>query len=140
MGSNDLQQSDVRIVCATNRNPAEEVGEGRFREDLYYRLNVIPVMLPPLRERGDDILLLANHILQSKTAENNKQFTDFSADVKHTFMQYDWPGNIRELQNVIENIVVIYDGQTVQPNMLPSNFWSFNRQPYQQPYQQPSYK
>lgn len=122
VGSNDLQQSDVRIVCATNRNPAEEVGEGRFREDLYYRLNVIPVMLPPLRERGDDILLLANHILQSKTAENNKQFTDFSADVKHTFMQYDWPGNIRELQNVIENIVVIYDGQTVQPNMLPSNF------------------
>jgi len=66
--------------------------------------------------------LLANHILQSKTAENNKQFTEFSADVKYTFLQYDLPGNIRELQNVIENIVVIYDGQTVQPNMLPSNF------------------
>lgn len=122
VGSNDLQQSDVRIVCATNRIPAEEVGEGRFREDLYYRLNVIPVLLPPLRDRGDDILLLANHILQSKTKENNKQFTEFSDDVKQAFMQYDWPGNIRELQNVIENVVVICDGPRIEQEMLPDNF------------------
>ncbi|GGP37454.1 sigma-54-dependent transcriptional regulator [Shewanella saliphila] len=122
VGSSEVLQSDVRIVCATNRNPAEEVGEGRFREDLYYRLNVIPVVLPALRERGEDILLLAHHILKAKTTENNKQFENFSDEVKQTFMQYDWPGNIRELQNVIENIVVIYDGQSVQPDMLPSNF------------------
>ncbi len=122
VGSNEVLQSDVRIVCATNRNPAAEVGEGRFREDLYYRLNVIPVTLPPLRERGDDILLLANHILMAKSAENNKKFQSFSEDVKQTFRQYDWPGNIRELQNVIENIVVIYDGQSVQQDMLPNNF------------------
>lgn len=122
VGSSEVLQSDVRIVCATNRNPAAEVGEGRFREDLYYRLNVIPVTLPPLRERGDDILLLANHILMAKSAENNKKFQSFSEDVKQTFRQYDWPGNIRELQNVIENIVVIYDGQSVQQDMLPNNF------------------
>ncbi|GGP75928.1 sigma-54-dependent transcriptional regulator [Shewanella ulleungensis] len=122
VGSSEVLQSDVRIVCATNRNPAEEVGEGRFREDLYYRLNVIPVVLPPLRDRGEDILLLANHILTSKTTENNKKFENFSNEVKQIFMQYDWPGNIRELQNVIENIVVIYDGQSVQSDMLPNNF------------------
>lgn len=122
VGSNELQQSDVRIVCATNRHPAAEVGEGRFREDLYYRLNVIPVQLPSLKERDDDVLLLANNFLAAKTAENHKKFTGFSDDVKRRFMQYDWPGNIRELQNVIENIVVIYDGEVVEMDMLPSNF------------------
>lgn len=122
VGSSDVIQSDVRVVCATNRNPAAEVGEGRFREDLYYRLNVIPVKLPALRERGSDILLLANAILMDKNVANDKYFQQFSSDVQSLFMKYDWPGNIRELQNVIENIVVINTGSDITTDMLPESF------------------
>ena len=122
VGSSEILQSDVRIVCATNRNPAEEVGEGRFREDLYYRLNVIPVQLPALRERGNDILLLADAILADKNRINNKDFKAFSTEVKSLFLQYNWPGNIRELQNVIENMVVIHTGETITTDMLPATF------------------
>jgi len=122
VGSSEVIQSDVRVVCATNRNPAEEAGEGRFREDLYYRLNVIPVQLPALRERGTDILLLANSILSDKNKANDKSFEKFSSDVQTLFMQYDWPGNIRELQNVIENTVVINSGTSITTDMLPASF------------------
>ena len=122
VGSTDVIQSDVRVVCATNRHPAAEVGEGRFREDLYYRLNVIPIQLPPLRERGDDILLLANSILIDKNQENEKGFGQFSSDVQSMFKKYDWPGNIRELQNIIENMVVIHSGDEITLDMLPENF------------------
>ncbi len=119
VGGQKAMTADVRIVCATNRDPAREVGEGRFREDLYYRLNVIPVSLPPLRDRGDDILLLANHFLQDKSKANNKQFTGFAADAIKKITHYDWPGNIREMQNVIENAVVINEGTEVTADMLP---------------------
>lgn len=122
VGSSDVIQSDVRVVCATNRNPAAEVGEGRFREDLYYRLNVIPVQLPALRDRGSDILLLANAILSDKNKANNKDFQQFSSDVQSLFIKYDWPGNIRELQNVIENMVVINTGSEMTDDMLPASF------------------
>lgn len=122
VGSSDVIQSDVRVVCATNRNPAAEVGEGRFREDLYYRLNVIPVQLPALSDRGDDILLLANAILEEKSKANDKSFQQFSSDVQSLFIKYDWPGNIRELQNVIENMVVINSGTEITADMLPASF------------------
>ncbi|MBQ4857971.1 sigma-54 dependent transcriptional regulator [Pseudoalteromonas sp. MMG007] len=122
VGSSEVLHSDVRLVCATNRNPIIEVAEGRFREDLYYRLNVIPVKLPPLRERGNDILLLADYILKQKSDSNAKSFISFSEDVKSLFCNYDWPGNIRELQNVIENTVVINDAQVIEREMLPSSF------------------
>lgn len=122
VGSSEVLHSDVRLVCATNRNPIIEVAEGRFREDLYYRLNVIPVKLPPLRERGGDILLLAEYILKQKSDSNAKHFTGFSDEVKALFCNYDWPGNIRELQNVIENTVVINDGDVIEKDMLPSSF------------------
>ena len=112
VGSSEVLQSDVRVVCATNRNPAEEVGEGRFREDLYYRLNVIPVQLPALRERGNDILLLANAILADKSSQNNKDFKQFSAEVQKLFLQYDWPGNM----------VVIHTGESITTDMLPATF------------------
>ncbi|WP_372878960.1 sigma-54-dependent transcriptional regulator [Spongiibacter marinus] len=118
VGGNKLLSSDIRIVCATNRDPAKEVGEGRFREDLFYRLNVIPVQLPPLRNRGSDVLLLAKHFLQEKSRQNGKSFTGFTADAEALINQYDWPGNIRELQNVIENIVVINDAEEIDRGML----------------------
>lgn len=120
VGGQKVLTSDVRIVCATNRDPAKEAGEGRFREDLYYRLNVIPVYLPPLRERGDDILLLANHFLREKSSANRKAFSGFDAHATHLIRTYDWPGNIREMQNVIENVVVINEGTEVTADMLPS--------------------
>lgn len=118
VGGQKLLNSDIRIVCATNRDPAKEVNEGRFREDLYYRLNVIPVHLPALRARDDDALLLARHFLAAKSRENNKAFTGFSVDAESKISQYGWPGNIRELQNIIENTVVINDGDEVTAEML----------------------
>ncbi|HAD08445.1 MAG TPA: sigma-54-dependent Fis family transcriptional regulator [Porticoccaceae bacterium] len=126
VGSSEPLHSDVRIVCATNRNPAEEVGQGRFREDLYYRLNVIPVKLPPLRDRGEDVLLLARHLLCEKAQANQKTFTGFTPEVEQLFMNYDWPGNIREMQNVIENMVVINSGEWIDLSMLPSGFGEHN--------------
>ena len=128
VGSSEILHSDVRLVCATNRVPELEVAEGRFREDLYYRLNVIPVKLPPLRNRGNDILLLAEHILHQKSAANAKQFTAFSPQVQDLFSNYDWPGNIRELQNVIENTVVINNGELIELEMLPSSFGNLDNQ------------
>ncbi|MEP4890972.1 MAG: sigma-54 dependent transcriptional regulator [Aliiglaciecola sp.] len=129
VGSSQVLQSDVRVVCATNRNPAEEVGEGRFREDLYYRLNVIPVQLPALRERGNDIMLLANAILVEKNQANKKDFKQFSPEVQNLFLKYDWPGNIRELQNVIENMVVVQTGESITTEMLPASFGKVDKVP-----------
>ena len=119
VGSNTLQDVDVRFVCATNRDPMEEVRAGRFREDLYYRLHVIPVELPPLRQREDDVILLARHLLKSYTHEENKHFERFSAETETILRAFDWPGNVRQLQNVIRNIVVLNDQDIVTPSMLP---------------------
>lgn len=120
VGSSHEQQVDVRILCATNRNPLQEVSEGRFREDLYYRLHVVPVQLPPLRDRGDDIVTIAKDLLEKYAAEDGKAFRRFSAEVEKILKNYPWPGNVRELQNVIRNIVVLNQGETVLPEHLPA--------------------
>jgi two-component system repressor protein LuxO len=122
VGSDNEQQVDVRIVCATNKDPAREVKEGRFREDLFYRLHVISIELPALRERGQDVMQIAEHFLKSYAAEEAKPFESFSADVERFFQKHVWPGNIRELQNVIRQIVVLNDGVEVSPEMLPLQF------------------
>jgi two-component system repressor protein LuxO len=119
VGATQLVKVDVRFICATNRDPLLEVAEGRFREDLYYRLHVIPIHLPPLRERMDDILLLANHFLRKFAVEEGKSFRGFAPEVESVFMDYEWPGNIRQLQNVIRNVVVLYEGERVVAEMLP---------------------
>ncbi len=111
---------DVRIVCATNRDPAEEVRAGRFREDLYYRLHVVPIHMPPLRARPDDIMAIARSMLSAYAAEEGKTFTGFDPAVEKVFLSRAWPGNVRQLLNVIRNIVVLHDGPLVQPGMLPS--------------------
>ncbi len=118
-GSRD-RKVDLRIVCATNRDPAEEVRQGRFREDLYYRLLVIPVTLPPLREREDDVLLIARQFLHDYAAEEGKTFGDFEVEVAEDLQRFTWPGNVRQLQNVVRNIVVLHDGGRVSRAMLPS--------------------
>ena len=119
VGSGKEQSVDVRFVCATNRDPYEEVAAGRFREDLFYRLHVVPVHLPPLRERGDDIIAIAEHFLQVFAAEEGKAFKSLAPLVEVIFRRYPWPGNVRQLQNVIRNIVVLQNGDVVTPQHLP---------------------
>lgn len=104
---------DVRIIAATNRDLAKEVRERRFREDLYYRLNVVPIRIPPLRDRRDDIPLLAEHFLRSLSKGNGRAAREFSPGFLDRLSSHDWPGNIRELQNVIERSVVLSTGDTI---------------------------
>ncbi|NTS76169.1 sigma-54-dependent Fis family transcriptional regulator [Catenovulum sp. SM1970] len=119
VGSSKVQKVDVRFVCATNRDPLVEVVEGRFREDLYYRLHVVPVHLPALRDRGKDILQIAKTFLKAYSKEEGKSFTKFSPEVEVILNKYNWPGNIRQLQNVIRNVVVLHEDTSVQPAHLP---------------------
>ena len=119
VGGSKLEQVDVRFVCATNRDPLKEVEAGRFREDLFYRLHVIPVHLPPLRDRDDDVIAVAKRFLVAFAAEEGKSFQTFAKDAETVLRAYDWPGNIRQLQNVIRNAVVLNDGEEVTVAMLP---------------------
>ncbi len=119
VGGSKVEKVDIRIVCATNRNPQTEVEEGRFREDLYYRLHVIPIHLPPLRDRDDDVIEIARALLTQYSKEENKEFSEFSPDVETIIQNYTWPGNVRQLQNVVRNIVVLNDGKQVGVEMLP---------------------
>jgi DNA-binding NtrC family response regulator len=120
VGAPRPQAVDVRIVCATNRDPAEEVRAGRFREDLYYRLHVVPIRMPPLRERRDDIMPIAQDSLVKFAAEEGKSFLGFDEHVVEILRSRAWPGNVRQLLNVIRNIVVLHDGLLVTPGMLPT--------------------
>ena len=119
VGDSTEEQVDIRIICATNRDPLNEVRDGRFREDLYYRLNVIPINLPPLRERGDDVLVIARVMLRQMSAEEGKGFRDLSPLVAAALAGYPWPGNVRELQNIIRNVIVLNDSEQVGFDMLP---------------------
>ena len=121
VGDSRLERTDVRIICATNRDPHSEIRQGRFRDDLFYRLYVIPVHLPPLCQRDQDIAEIACSLLLKYAREENKSFRQFSADAEDCLLSYHWPGNIRELQNIIRNIVVMNKGDTVTVNMLPEH-------------------
>lgn len=119
VGEDQVRPVDVRVVCATNRDPQAEVAAGRFREDLFYRLHVVPVELPPLRERDDDVLLIARDFLSRYSKEDGKSFSGFSPEVEAIFRSFAWPGNVRQLQNIIRNIVVLSDGPLVELASLP---------------------
>jgi len=119
VGGGKEERTDVRFVCATNRDPLAEVQAGRFREDLYYRLNVIPIQMPALRERGGDVALLAETFLKRFAKEEGKAFAHFDDEAMGAMTAHPWPGNVRELQNVIRNIVVLNDGEIVSRAMLP---------------------
>lgn len=120
VGSSDTKTVNIRFVCATNRDPWQEVMEGRFREDLYYRLHVIPVQLPPLRQRETDVKILMESFLAQYSQEENKRFKKFGHAALSVMMSYDWPGNVRQLQNVVRNIVVLNDGEEVELQMIPA--------------------
>jgi DNA-binding NtrC family response regulator len=121
VGGSEKVQVDVRIVAATNKDLGEEVATGRFREDLYYRLNVVPVMLPPLRERREDIPFLARHFLDIYSQLNDKIFLDFHPQTIELLMAYHWPGNVRELENTIERVVVLSNDSQVKVKHLPDH-------------------
>jgi DNA-binding NtrC family response regulator len=119
VGSNDVTRVDVRTLAATNVNLAQAMKDGRFREDLFYRLNVISVSLPPLRERAEDIPLLAFHMLKRHSDKVGKSVKAFDPDVLDVMQRYRWPGNVRELENVVERAVVLARGDTVEVRHLP---------------------
>ncbi len=120
VGSERTLRVDVRVVAATNRVLGEEIQQGRFREDLYYRLNVIPIHLPPLRERRSDIPMLVDHFLEKYNGENKKNVTKLSREVLGLLLQHSWPGNVRELENCVERVVVMAPGDVLSVDLLPA--------------------
>ena len=121
VGSDWSEDVDVRIVCATNRNPMVEVAEKRFREDLFYRLDVLSIELPPLSHRGADVILLAESFLKAFATEEGKAFRSISPETKRLMLDYHWPGNIRELQNAVRKAVVVHDGVELESHMVKLN-------------------
>ncbi|MFN2268911.1 MAG: sigma 54-interacting transcriptional regulator [Desulfonatronovibrio sp.] len=119
LGGQKSIKVNVRVLAATNKVLLDEVKAGRFREDLYYRLDVVPLFLPPLRERGNDVALLSRHFLGIFIAELSKNIRDISSQAMRALLDYDWPGNVRELENVIEQAVVLCKGEIITPDVLP---------------------
>jgi transcriptional regulator with GAF, ATPase, and Fis domain len=119
IGDNISRHVDVRIIAATNKDLGQQVAEGKFREDLFYRLNVIAVPLPPLRDRPEDIPLLVYHFLQKYSKRVGKEVASCSVDAITALQNYKWVGNVRELENVIERAVVLATGPTIQAKDLP---------------------
>src|SRR5580704_13708887 len=120
LGSSKTVRTDVRVIAATHRDLAQMVDEGTFREDLYYRLNVFPLTAPPLRDRGEDIMLLARYFAKTFARRMGKRFEDFPPEVCSALLSYDWPGNVRELQNLIERAVILSADGMVRPQIPAS--------------------
>jgi DNA-binding NtrC family response regulator len=132
VGGGKTIEVDVRIVAATNRNLEELVKEGKFREDLYYRLNVVPINIPPLRERKQDIPALFSHFLERSNSVNNANVEGFSEETMEVLVEYDYPGNVRELQNLVERLVVLKKVGTITIDDLPEKFYSPRKKLYEQ--------
>src|SRR5690606_9944370 len=120
VGGKTTIKVNVRIIAATNRNLEEEVNTGRFRSDLYYRLNVFPIVLPPLRNRLQDVEPLAQYFVARYTRSSGKDPMDLTPEVIHTLKQYTWPGNVRELEHLIERSVLLTEGPTIRDVPLPA--------------------
>lgn len=123
IGGGEPIKANCRFIFATNKNLEDMVKDGKFREDLFYRINVIPIDVPPLRERQEDIPLLAGHFLKKYSAENNKEIEGIDADAAEALMRYPWPGNIRELENIIERAVVLCHGLKLTKENLPKRMF-----------------
>jgi len=119
VGGDELVKVDVRVISATNKDMKKAVADGQFREDLYYRLNVVSIELPPLRERKEDIPLLAQHFLNKFTVENQKEIVDFSPEATDFLLKYEWPGNVRELENAVERAVILANNSYIEARDMP---------------------
>ncbi|GAB6072159.1 sigma-54 dependent transcriptional regulator [Venenivibrio stagnispumantis] len=119
IGGTQKIKVDIRVISATNKNLEEEIRKGNFRQDLAFRLSVIPIYVPPLRERGEDILVLADYFLDKFSKENKVKPPYLSDSVKNIFLEYKWPGNIRELKNLMERLVILYPEQKITPKEIP---------------------
>jgi DNA-binding NtrC family response regulator len=119
VGGNETLSVNVRLICATQRDLKEEIRKGSFREDLYYRLNVVPISLPPLRERREDILLLAEHFINKFSQKMGREITGLSEEAKTLLLKYAFPGNIRELENMLERAIALIKGSVIQAEDLP---------------------
>ncbi|WP_095155156.1 sigma-54 dependent transcriptional regulator [Pseudomonas sp. Irchel 3E13] len=124
VGASQASSADVRVVAATNRDLADDVRQGRFREDLFYRLNVITIDIPALRERGDDILLLARHFAARQAQEEKAAPIELQADAAAALVRHRWPGNVRELKNLIERLTILLPGQAISAAQLPAHLHS----------------
>jgi transcriptional regulator with PAS, ATPase and Fis domain len=122
LGDNDVRRVDVRVIAATNVDLKKLLRQGRFREDLFYRLNVVTIELPPLRDRRDDIPILAGYFLEKYAVRANKQIDRFANDARAVLMRYDYPGNVRELENAIERAVTVAEGDSIVAADLPPSF------------------
>jgi two-component system repressor protein LuxO len=118
VGEAGVRKVDVRVICATNRNPMTLISEKKFREDLFYRLHVLPIHLPPLRQRPSDIMVLARHFLARYAAEERKAFSGFSGECTQALMAAEWKGNVRQLQNLVRRLVVLFDGGEITGAMI----------------------
>src|SRR3989338_9086453 len=125
LGGTETLNVDVRIICATQKDLKKEVQKGVFREDLYYRLNVVPVHVPPLRERKEDILLMAMSFIKKFSVQNNKQIEGFSPEVKEMLLNYPFPGNVRELEHAMERAVILTPNKNIQPSDMPEGIVNF---------------
>lgn len=125
VGSDRTLVVDVRVVAATNKDLEREVAAGRFREDLYYRLNVVPVSMPPLRERRSDVPVLVEHFLAKLTARHGREALHLTEDAMVHLWEYAWPGNVRQLENVIERLVILADGPEIGADDLPASLRNF---------------
>ena len=130
VGGEKAIEANVRVLAATNQDLQKAVETGKFRDDLYYRLNVIAIHLPPLRERKDDIPLLCRHFLSKCNAKEKKNIQKFSANAMQTLMDYDWPGNVRQLENAINHAVIIAQGDTIRRRHLPRFLKEASEQPH----------
>jgi len=121
VGGQETLEADIRLVTATNNDLAKLVQEGKFRKDLFYRINVLTITLPPLRERRDDIPLLVRHFIDDFARENNRKIEDISSEAMAALVSCNWPGNVRELKNVIERMVVLSHGAKLTHRDLPAS-------------------
>jgi transcriptional regulator with PAS, ATPase and Fis domain len=119
LGGTRVSRFDFRLIAATQENLGQSVEQGKFRKDLYYRLNVIPVQIPPLRDRMDDIRTITEHLVESLNKDLGMNVTRISPEVMSIFEKYDWPGNVRELSNVLERILYSMEGDTIEKHHLP---------------------
>jgi DNA-binding NtrC family response regulator len=122
VGGSKTIKVDVRLITATNKDLNQMIKKGGFREDLYYRINVVPIVIPPLRERKEDIPILIDHFINKFSVENNKNVKGINKDALEFLMQYEWPGNVRELENLIERIIALTSNEYIPANELPYSF------------------